>query len=470
MDEIPKSKFKLKGEIIQVVRGIAIYQTGASPYWYARIRDPKKKKYVVRSTNETSRVKARQLAQEISQSLIKQEPTPPKEYTFKYYANRFVASGKRMVENGERNGNYIRTSRLMLDNDNWGLIKTFGHMDIRELRTRHWIEFLNNLSKRRSDLSTSTRNMLSATFRNVMKEARQDGVIDDVPDTPRTKVKDNPRPFFRFYPLVSKEQDAYQKLLTVAEDMADIGVVVRGTTITTELRDIILFITHSFVRPITTELYALRHRDVTVAQNPKRLILTIRDGKTGYRVSNTMEASVSVYERINTRYPDADPDDYIFLPEYKNRTTAGKIIQRQFRALLKSCGVVDDPFSGGKHSIYSLRHTAICMRIILSEGKVNIFNLAKNAGTSVEQIERFYARYLPLSAEMAKNLQSFTDELKPEIKIQFEDKNGDWITVKKFDKNTNKIKTEMTAAEKKFKECRIRAIDENMNLLDLKTV
>lgn len=39
--------------------------------------------------------------------------------------------------------------------------------------------------------------------------------------------------------------------------------------------------------------------------------------------------------------------------------------------------------------------------------EVNIFNLAKNAGTSVEQIERFYARNLPLSAEMARNLQSF---------------------------------------------------------------
>ena len=54
-----------------------------------------------------------------------------------------------------------------------------------------------------------------------------------------------------------------------------------------------------------------------------------------------------------------------------------------------------------------LRHTAICMQIILSEGQVNIFNLAKNAGTSVEQIERFYARNLPLSKEMAKNLQTF---------------------------------------------------------------
>ena len=50
------------------------------------------------------------------------------------------------------------------------------------------------------------------------------------------------------------------------------------------------------------------------------------------------------------------------------------------------------------------------MRIILSHSKINIFNLAKNAGTSVEQIERFYAKHLPLSREMAKNLQSFGEE------------------------------------------------------------
>ena len=39
--------------------------------------------------------------------------------------------------------------------------------------------------------------------------------------------------------------------------------------------------------------------------------------------------------------------------------------------------------------------------------KVNIFNLAKTAGTSVEQIERVYARDLPLSKELARNLQEF---------------------------------------------------------------
>ena len=69
-------------------------------------------------------------------------------------------------------------------------------------------------------------------------------------------------------------------------------------------------------------------------------------------------------------------------------------------------GIKHDPFTNGEHSLYSLRHTAICMRIIHSEGQVNIYNLAKNAGTSVDQIERFYARNLPLSAELARNLQS----------------------------------------------------------------
>ena len=54
------------------------------------------------------------------------------------------------------------------------------------------------------------------------------------------------------------------------------------------------------------------------------------------------------------------------------------------------------------------------MRIILSKGRVNIFNLAKNAGTSVDQIERFYARNLPLSKEMAINLQSFGEEERTE--------------------------------------------------------
>ena len=252
--------------------------------------------------------------------------------------------------------------------------------------------------------------MLGATFRNVFKVARDDGVIDDVPDTPRTRQKDNPRPFFRFYPLVPKDRDAYKKLLNTAKEIADKKLTIRGVTVTDELHDLILFITHSFVRPTITELYSLRHNDVEVADMPKRLLVTVRNGKTGFRTANTMPGAVGVYSRIKRRYPDAKGEDYLFFPQYPNRETASRIVQRQFNTAMDRAKLKHDPFTNTNHTVYSLRHTAICMRIILSEGRVNIFNLAKNAGTSVDQIERFYARNLPLSKEMAINLQSFGGE------------------------------------------------------------
>ncbi len=248
------------------------------------------------------------------------------------------------------------------------------------------------------------------TLRNVLKVARDDGVIDLIPATPRTPHKDNPRPFFRFYPLVPKATDVYKKVLDTAKQMAADKIVIRGVPVTDELYDFILFIVHSFVRPISTELYSIRHNDCEISDDPKRLLVTIRNGKTGFRVANTMPAAVTAYGRIKARYPKAKGEDYIFLPSYENRQTAARIFQRQFNYLLDTAKIKHDPFTNQDHTIYSLRHTAICMRIILSENRVSIFNLAKNAGTSVEQIERFYARNLPLSKEMARNLQLFGSE------------------------------------------------------------
>jgi hypothetical protein len=402
-----KSIHSLDGKIIKIRRGLAIYKTHASPYWFARILDPNTKKYLVRSTKEKARLPARKVAEELDADLKGQQRLVPRELSFKYYATRFIEKGRRLAATGDRNANYIRTAQLFLDNDEWGLMKTFSAQDVRELRTRHFSEFMDTLAKKRPDLSTSTRNMLGATFRNVLKVARDDGVIDDVPDTPRTRQKDNPRAFFRFYPLVPKERDTYKKLLNAAHEMADEHVVTRGVPVTDELYDLILFVTHSFVRPTITELYALRHNDIEFANNPKRLIVTVRNGKTGFRTANTMSGAVSVYARIKKRYPDAKGEDYLFFPQYPKRETASRIVQRQFNAAMERAHIKHDAFTSTDHTVYSLRHTAICMRIILPEGQVNIFNLAKNAGTSVEQIERFYARNLPLSKEMAKNLQSF---------------------------------------------------------------
>ena len=369
--------------------------------------DSDKRKYLVKTTGTAVITQAREIAKDLALTLLKQEKQVEREFSFRTYALRLIKQGEEMARKKERNLGYVKSMMWCIQNKDWGLLKRFGSRDVREINTRDFREYMNYLDNNRTVLSSSTKNTILATFRNVLKVAREEGVIDTVPDTPRSRQKDNPRPFFRFHPLVSIEEDTYEKVKKAALELAKESVSVRGIPITYELYDLIIFITHSFVRPITSELYSIRHQDITVAQNPTRLIVTIRDGKTGYRVSNTMSEVVSIYDSIKKRYPNTTNEDYVFLPQYKNRITAGKIIQRQFKYLLEKYKIQMDPFTGNKHTIYSLRHTAICMRIIKSEGQVNIFNLAKNAGTSVDQIERFYARNLPLSAEMARNLQSF---------------------------------------------------------------
>ena len=392
---------------IRLYQGLSIYRVENSTKWYVRVWDRKRKKYIVKSTGEDSAVKAKALAQELALSLLKAEKPVEREFSFNNFALKLLHKSRLQQTSGDRSKGYVKALHWAIQNEDWGLLRFFGERDVRQIRTQTYQEYMADLARRRPDMTASTRNTLMATLRNVLKIARDEGVIDAVPETPRSRVKDNPRPFFRFHPLVAKDDDNYQKLLRQVKQMADQSIEVRGIEITDELYDLVLFLTHSFVRPITSELYAIKHSDITIANDPRRLIVTVRDGKTGYRSANTMEAAVSVYQRIKVRYPDAKPDDYLFFPDYKNRITVSNIVQRQFRQVLKDGNIQIDEATGKTHTLYSLRHTAICMRIINSEGRVNIFNLAKNAGTSVDQIERFYTRFLPLSKEIAKNLQSF---------------------------------------------------------------
>src|SRR5262245_55496852 len=356
---------------IKVQPGVSIYRVGGSEYWYMRAWDSERQSYHVKATGETSPIKAKRIARDHAVSLLKAEKSVDREFTFRHFAIKCLTKNSALAANGERNSNYARTIKWAIENQLFGLMKRFGPKDIREINTPDFQNYMNNLAQKHSELSSSTKGHILAAFRNVLKIARDEGVIHRLPDTPRAKQRDNPRPFFAFHPLVAKKDDAYKKLLDSAKAMAKEDIVIRGVPVTDELYDIILFLTHSFVRPTVSELYAIRHSDITEAANPKRLLVTIRRGKTGFRTSITMPAAVSVYRRIRQRYPDAKPDDSVFLPQYQNRQTAAKIVQRQFRALLARAGLELDPKTGRAHTIYSLRHTAICMRIILSHGKVN---------------------------------------------------------------------------------------------------
>ncbi len=99
-----RSKHSLKGKIVKIRRGVAIYQTHAGPYYYARILDPKTGKYVVRSTKETSRLEARKVAEELAYKMRSPDRVAEPEFSFKYYAQRFVenARGKSSTYSGPK--------------------------------------------------------------------------------------------------------------------------------------------------------------------------------------------------------------------------------------------------------------------------------------------------------------------------------------------------------------------------------
>lgn len=414
MEKQIKNPNALDGGIIIIRRGLAIYKVNASPFYFARIRDSRNKRNIVRSTRETSRIQARLAAEELAASLFAAGSPiiTPKQYQFEYFADKVMRQAVYDASVGTHAKSIITDTKLYLYNQHWGLVKHFGRQDVREIKTKDFISFYRELIRQKT-LSATTHNKLRIWFRKVLRAALEDDAITTLPEIPKLdKTKATTRTFFRFHPLVPKEKDDYQKILTVAKYCAAERVKFHQTypPITEELYDTILFLIHGFLRPIESELYSIKHSDITIAENPRRLLITVRAGKTGYRVIDTMPAAVDVYLRMKKRYPDYQkPEDFILFPQYQKRRTPKGTLIAQFDYVLKRAGLKQDPYTGHKHSLYSLRHTCLCMRLVNSKGKINVYALARNAGTSVEMLEQHYLRNLPNSEDLARNIQSFGD-------------------------------------------------------------
>ena len=169
-----ESRQKLDGEIIKIRRGLAIYKTHASPFYMARILNPlRKPKYIVRSTKETSRINARNAAEELAKTIESksEKPLPPRDKTFRYFADLAFKSAKSDVDRGVRNKSYAKDLKFNLYNKNYGLDGFFGDMDIRDVTVKHYADFSRKLISEKPTLSASVHSALRTTFRNVLKIA-----------------------------------------------------------------------------------------------------------------------------------------------------------------------------------------------------------------------------------------------------------------------------------------------------------
>lgn len=109
-------------------------------------------------------------------------------------------------------------------------------------------------------------------------------------------------------------------------------------------------------------------------------------GKTGSREVVARNREVLEYlQRIKKLYTEPTDDDFVFAHKDGRPIRSFK---KSFNSLIDTCGVGFDD-KGNRRTIYSLRHTYATFR--LEEG-TNIYTLARNMGTSVDMIERFYGQ------------------------------------------------------------------------------
>ncbi|MDU8945843.1 tyrosine-type recombinase/integrase [Ovoidimarina sediminis] len=374
-------------------KGLTIYKTGRSPFWNIRLRDPLLGKYVVRSSKETTRLEAIEAAYEFAdtyRSKANSEFAHTKAVSFENYAKLLIAAQ-------EGKSKWAHGDNKLLNRPKDGLIAYFGKYDVTKISAGKIREYLLHLDKNRDKpLAPSTKSKHVVIIRKVLTLAVEDGLMHTLPPMPKLKTVDTPRHTF-----TDKE---YVRFSQASFECAKRGDVVRGVKITGHHAKMFKFIVHSFLRPTEGELFGLKHKDIEGRKDPNHLEMRIRGGKTGNRVSVTMPLAVPLYKSTRDPFGEIkpDPESYVWMPEYPNRRTAINTARRLFNHILKEAGLVDPD---RKLSPYSLRHYALQARLRSSHGKVNIHTLAHNAGTSVDQLERFYLKRMAPTKEMIENLQ-----------------------------------------------------------------
>lgn len=347
-----------------VERGLSIYKTGRSRFWFARFYDRRQKKYVVKSTGETNRLEATTVAREWKDSYLQAANVhiakANTDDSFEFYA--------RMIPKSDKD------DWVLLNREKDGILAELGDYNVTHISTAIMRSYLNTVNGNRPQpLAISTQKKHIITIRKALRYARENGKITTIPESPKlAKQVENPRPSFADH--------EYRAVLQHIRTMDDENVKIKGMPVDREYYDFIVWIVHTFVRPTVNELFNTKVSDCKIVDDPSHVELTVH-GKTGFRVSASMPAAVDLLERQVDRH-QLKKSDFLWFPQYENRSWAMRKAGVVFNEILDQTSLrfTED---GQKRSLYSLRHYALGLRLRASGGKVNIFNLARNAGTSV---------------------------------------------------------------------------------------
>lgn len=386
---------------------LTIYQMEASPFWYARFYEDGK--IVRRSLKVADKKEAIKAAKKVFVDLKhrKMNNLPfTKASGFEVCARGLLKENEARAARGELSKQKIQYDIARLESD---LLPHFGKYEIAEIDYAVISSYINGLSKADRPLTINTLKIHLSHIKTILKYAQRVGVITALPAFPKLKTMDTARSWFN-----TGEYGALHSVCranigeTVTVKTKD-GRFLRNVTITQELYDLIIFMTNSFIRP--TDVKVLQHKHVAVIRGKETYLRLTHPPTKGHGSPVvTLEKAVEVYDRLLARQKAegfGKADDYLFQPDQQNRDYALRNISRQFDQLLRLANL-KEAAGGDARTLYSLRHTCIMNRLIKGDN-ISLLTLARSARTSVEMIDRFYAKHL--TAEMnIEQLQSTRTE------------------------------------------------------------
>ena len=400
---------------------LTIYKMEASPFWYVRYYEDSK--IYRRSTKKTDKREAIKAAQDFfaEVKLAKMNRLPVTTRSgFELCARGLLKENKERMERGEISKTKQEYDEARLEND---LLPYFKKYEVAQIDYKVLSGYLSHINTADRKLSTSSLKVHVSHIKTILRYAQRIGVITSLPAFPALKTIDKPRGWFNSAEYNKLHNTAKAKIGAVYNKVGSKGEQLRTITLTEELYDLILFMTNTFIRP--TDIRILQHKHITIVRQPDQFLrLSHPPTKKHSAPVVSMPMAIPVYERLLARQKNegfGKPDDYVFQPQHKdNRDYAMRQLHRQFDQLLKITNLKKDA-RGEPRSLYSLRHSAIMFRLLHADG-LDLLTLARNARTSVEVIDRFYAHYLtgemnvrPLQSHRLQGMSEHTENLREDI-------------------------------------------------------
>ena len=307
-----------------------------------------------------------------------------------------LAQEKHKVARNEITEGTFRMTKVRLETN---IAYFFDNTDLRTVNMGSIARFIDFLSEQ--ELSTPTIVGYIAQLRKVLRYLVEQAYITHMPMFPKMKVTQKPRGAFtvtEYAAILRQSKTLRQHVFVWNKPDTRFHIKPEYRSMPIEMNGLIRFMVYTFLRPCDVRQLKNKHIEI-ISGKFNYLRLTPPEIKRHKAPTVSLPQAVNIYKKLlayQTAKGFGRPDDYVFFPEEKNRLRCLNTIGWLFNWIMNSLGIKAGPH-GADRSFYSLRHTAITFRLIFG-GNIDLLTLARNARTSVEMIEKFYAS--TLSAEM----------------------------------------------------------------------